>query len=339
MSAISQPSNKHRSPFWPLLLISLGLVWVLSNIGVLSGANLNMLFRLWPLVLIIIGLQLLVGGGRSNLGTWIGIVGVVLIVALVLVGPSLGWASSADVKTASYSEPLGDTTAAQIIISPSVAETVIQPLTASNVLFEANLRYLGEVEYSAEGGSEKVIEIKQPNQPVNVSFWDFGVFHSEQDLRWNIGLNPNVPLALDVNGGVSNARLDLAELDITRLNVNTGVGSIDLSLPATGSLYNVTLNGGTGSINVTVEAGAAVDFDIRGGVGSVTIDVPDDAAVRVDASTGVGGIDIPARFERISGDEDKFVGDEGMWQTANYENAESRITIHYDGGVGSFVIR
>jgi len=45
----------YRSLFWPIVLIGIGVVWLLGNLGILTGANLVVLFRLWPLVLIVVG--------------------------------------------------------------------------------------------------------------------------------------------------------------------------------------------------------------------------------------------------------------------------------------------
>jgi hypothetical protein len=88
-----------------------------------------------------------------------------------------------------------------------------------------------------------------------------------------------------------------------------------------------------------VEEGAAITFEISGGVGQVMVDVPSDAAVRVDASTGVGGIDVPANFARVSGDEESFVGEEGVWETEGFAEAGRQIIIRYDGGVGGLEVK
>jgi hypothetical protein len=44
-----------------VILIAVGIIWLLGNLGVLSAANILVLLRLWPLLLIVIGLDLLFG--------------------------------------------------------------------------------------------------------------------------------------------------------------------------------------------------------------------------------------------------------------------------------------
>jgi hypothetical protein len=330
-----------RSLFWPLVLIGVGVVWLLSNMGVLQPASISVLFRLWPLILIIIGLDILFGRRSSTLSTLIGLGGVALIILLMLVGPSLGWASSAEVKTAQFSEPVGDAAAATVVLDLSVGSTDVHALPDSRSLFEADLRYIGEVQFNVRGETTKTITLSQKdNTPQTINFWDFGFFNSsDQNLRWNIGLTPDVPINLTVNSGVSSSTLDLNGLKLTNLDINNGVGSLSLTLPAMDDSYNVSISGGTGSTSISVAEGAAIHFDIDGGVGSVTIDLPDNAAVRIDASTGLGSVNLPSNYVRQGGSDENFVGEDGVWQTAGFDRAEHQIFIDYNGGVGSFNVR
>src|SRR5258708_12249695 len=51
--------RRYRSYFWPAVLILIGIVALLVNSGVISTDRLNLLFDLWPVILIVIGLELL----------------------------------------------------------------------------------------------------------------------------------------------------------------------------------------------------------------------------------------------------------------------------------------
>lgn len=328
-----------RSLFWPLILIGVGVVWLLSNMNILQPASLSILFRLWPLILIVIGLDLLFGRRNPMIGTLLGIGAVILVVALMLVGPALGWAQNAEVKEGSYTAELDDAASANITLGLAVADTTIQSLDDSTLLFDATARYIGDIDFNESGTTEKTVTLSNRNTNAN-NFWNFGWFGSQPDLRWDVGLSKRIPLDLEVNSGVSNATLELADLKLTSLDVNAGVGNMNISLPAMqGEPYPVSLNSGTGQIEVDVATGAAINFVIKGGVGEVKLDLPDDAAVKVDASTGVGEINLPSSYTRISGDSEKFVGESGVWQTDNYEGADQRITIEFEGGVGGLTIR
>ncbi len=337
----SESPARQRWLFWPIVLISVGVIWLLGNLGVISGANLAVLVRLWPLVLIIIGLELLIGRNSPSLSALIGIGAVVLLVLLMLVGPSLGWAGNVEVKTASFSEPLGDASSASVNLSLGVADTAISSLSDSNNLISADLRYIGEVEFIAEGDREKVISLSQTDEGDEGPFNMFGfgwVFHDEE-LNWTIGLSPDLPIDLSINGGVGEANLDLSALQITNLNVSSGVGQLTLNLPATREPFEARLSSGVGEVDVTIPAGPDVTLDISGGVGETTIDVPDDAGVRLDAESGVGGVNLPSNFTRVSGDEDDFVGENGIWESEGFAEAGQQIIITFNGGVGSLNIR
>jgi hypothetical protein len=324
-----------------LILIGVGLVWLLSNLGILQPASIGVLFRLWPLILIVIGLDILFGRRSPRMGTLIGVGAVILIICLMLVGPSLGWVKSAEVKEANYTEAVGDTTSAHVSLNLSVAETTVKALSDDTKnLFEANLRYVGDLTYDVSGTSDKTITLREQNQSNNsVNFWDWNFWNSDQNLRWDIGLSKDVPVDLEVNAGVSSGTLDLKDLQLTGLHIISGVGSINLSLPGTPEVYNVDISGGTGSTNVTLEEGAAINLKIGGGVGSVTVDVPDGAAVRLDASTGVGSVNVPSEFVRVEGSGENVVGENGVWETSGYDTADRKINITYDGGVGSFTVK
>ncbi len=251
-----------RSLFWPLILIGVGVVWLLSNVGILQPTSLSVLFRLWPLILIVIGLDLLFGRRNPMIGTLLGIGAVVLVVALMLVGPALGWTQGAEVKEGTYTAELDDANSASITLDLAVADTTVKSLEDSNLLFNASVRYIGDIDFTESGTSQKIVTLSNRNTNAN-NFWNFGWFGSQPDLRWDVGLSKRIPLNLEVNSGVSNATLELADLQLTALDVNAGVGNMNISLPSMeGTSYTVNLNSGTGQIDVDVNSGAAIDFVI-----------------------------------------------------------------------------
>jgi len=52
---------KRTSLFWPVVLIGAGVILLLRNLGVLQNFDLQTLLRLWPLILVVIGLDLIFG--------------------------------------------------------------------------------------------------------------------------------------------------------------------------------------------------------------------------------------------------------------------------------------
>lgn len=335
-----QGRMEYRSLFWPLLLIGVGVIWLLSNMGVLSLASISVLARLWPLLLIVIGLDLLYGRRSPRVGALIGIGALALIIVLMLVGPALGWAADVDVKAASYEEPLEDASAARVTVGAGVGGVNVAPLRDSANLFEADIRYVGQVEFSAEGESERVVTLSQRGETsFNGGFLGF-LFNPDQQLDWNVRLNPDVPLDLNVSAGTGGLTLDLSDFPLlTRLRIDTGTGGMTVTLPAAESRYEAEISAGTGGGTIRIEDGASLDLTASAGTGGFTIDVPDGAAVRLVASTGTGGITVPAFLKRVSGEDNSFVGDSGTWETDGFTSASNPITIEFDGGTGGLTVQ
>jgi hypothetical protein len=333
------PKQETRSPsIWAFILIGLGVIWLLFQANILSGANLAVLFRMWPIVLIGFGLELLFGRGSRSLSLLIGLGTIVLLIALMVVGPSLGLAPNVEVKTAQYSEPIEDATSAQVNLDLSVGDSTIQAVSDSNNLIDADLRYVGEVDFRVDGATEKFVTLTSEND--NVQWFDFlGVSLSgseDDELQWNIGLTPDIPLDLRVNNGVGESIINLANLQITRFDYDSGVGSSTITL-ADGS-YAFDLNGGVGSATVIFPEGADITADVNAGVGAITLDVPDNAAVHLETTGGIGEISVPSNFNRISGGDDDLNRD-GVWETEGYSSADVRISITYNGGVGELTVQ
>lgn len=327
--------TRERSFFLPVLLIAIGGLWLLGNVGVLSIANLAMLARLWPLILIVLGAYILVKPRYEGIRSLIALGGIGLIVVLTLVGPALGGSRVAEAQAEHFSEAIKGAESASVRLDLAAADTTISPLTDSDELFSADIRYIGQLNFEVIGGPNRQIHLR--NEARNLQLFDFSGM-GDGSLRWDVGLNAAVPVNLTINGGAGSSALHLMDLNLTGLDYNMGAGSLDLELPGTELPYRVDLNGGAGSINITIEEGAALTLDIDGGAGSLDLDVPDDAAVRINGKTGVGSINVPAGYERISG-EDDFVGSDGVWVSPNWDGADRQIDIIYNGGVGSVTIR
>jgi len=329
--------HSNSTPFWAFILIAVGLVWLLAQANVLSTENLAVLFRLWPIILIAIGLNLLAGRGSQVLSLLIGAGTVILMLVLMVVGPSLGLGTNVDIRTAQYTEPLDETASAQLDLDLSVGSVTIKALTDSNQLIDADLSYIGDVNFDvARVGSEKFVTLTSENDSTQwYNFLGFSISGADDSrLRWNIGLTPDVPLDLRLQGGVGDNVFDLSGIQLSNFSLNGGVGGSTITLPD-GS-YTFTLNGGVGETRVNFTENAALDVIINGGVGGITLDVPDNAAVRLENQGGLGGVNVPGSFTRISGQDN-----DGVWETAGYSSSPSdeRITIQVDGGIGGLTVR
>lgn len=122
--------------------------------------------------------------------------------------------------------------------------------------------------------------------------------------EWNLKLSNKVPIELDVNTGASKTNLDLRGLDLKELDIEAGVGELNVNL------------GGSWS--------KSFDANIETGVGKTTVILPSDVGVKVNLSKGIGKANV---IDLISKGN-------GVYVNEAYENADVKITVNMDIGVG-----
>lgn len=296
-------NNPRHGLVGPILLIVVGIVLLLTQLGLWSLDWADLL-RLWPLVLILIGLDIMLGHTRAG-GSLLLLTGVVVVaLAVLLIAPPVAGRPAKD--QVSYSYPAAGIESATVRLEVGAAELDLRPLYTSPNLFQADVEYderRTRVDYSAEANNSRA-SITLRSETTQGVWLPFFQRFSEQ---WRVGLSPNVPLNLEVTAGVSTASLDLRNLHLNVLQLNAGVGDIHVRLPGRGD-YRVNMDGGIGALNIEVPAEIEARIRLDGGIGSVNID---------------------RRFER----QGRYYVSEG------YASAEQRVDIDIDGGLGSVTVR
>ena len=85
---------------------------------------------------------------------------------------------------------------------------------------------------------------------------------------WDLQLNKKVPVDLALHFGAGQARLDLASLQLRGVEVNMGVGQLDLDLREQPKhSYNVAIHGGIGEATVRVPRMPGIYAEAHGGIG------------------------------------------------------------------------
>ena len=238
-----------------------------------------------------------------------------------------------EVKSAELSAPREGATSARIEIDFSVGSASVTALAAdSDKLFEAQINYIGEYAFEISGGAERVVSLRQKGRFPR----DIGrIIGKHKDLHWDIGLAPNLPYQLSMKGGIGETDIDLSNLLVDAIKLETGVGKVVLTLPAQDKSFAASIDGGVGKTDVVIPAGSGGKLNVSGGVGEVIVTVAADAAARLVADAGIGKVNLPESFTRVKG-EDHFVGVSGVWESADFAEADKQIYIDFNGGVGSF---
>ena len=342
---MTSPKNKqrqgHRSLFLPIILIGVGCIWLLANLGIISGEQLSVLGRIWPLFLIIVGIELLVGSKSRHLGTVIGLASVGLVILLLLLGPSLGlsgnwnfnigfWETVGDeaIQTEQFSEAIDDATSASVTFDLSFENLNIGALIDSNDLIEADIEYIGEMNFDVSGDTHKQIRLTENNLGRS--------YHGSRNLEWNVGLSSEVELelAFDVSSGEVHA--DLTDLQLSALDIELSSGDINIQTPNDASFDFRKVDVSSGNLTMVIGENTAFDVKVDVSSGSVTFDVADNAAVQVNAtSISSGNVNIPDSYQRISGDD----GKEGIWESPSYSGSDAQIMIRIDLSSGNVTVK
>ena len=117
-------ARRRRGVFWPLLLIALGLLFLLQTMGFISGVSWLAIACLWPILLILIGLDIAFAG-RWPLATLAAEVVVIAAgLALVAYAPNL---RSSDRSSLGRGFSRADPPTVPIaVLSPDVAQCLSQ---------------------------------------------------------------------------------------------------------------------------------------------------------------------------------------------------------------------
>lgn len=311
------PRNRPRSFFWPILLISAGVLFLLSNLGIVDWSTWNLLWRFWPLILIAVGIDVLFGQ-RSSLGS---IISAFLI--LVLIGGAASavffaeqlpvldrFRESSPWKTSHIEQDLDGFESATIDIDWSSPPGYLGALNKSSLLIEGDLTYQGDLIFDVEPQGSQVDVQVDTRQTVN---WISIPFQSSPNARWDIYLSPEIILDLTLDSGSGSCEFDLSELTLEDLFLDSGSGSILLTLPK-GQSYTVKIDSGSGSVK---------------------IDIPEESGIRVRLDSGSGSFNPGSDFGLVSGERN---GD-GTWESANYKTAQHTIEMVIDQGSGSISFR
>jgi hypothetical protein len=315
------PRPRHRRPpslFWPIMLIGAGVVLLLVTLGYLPDLSWGVIWRLWPLLIVALGVDLLIGR-RSVIGAIISaVLIIVLISVIVLVAlfaqniPGLSdWIQPPEFQTRHVEYSLTGVEQATVYIDWTSVPGYLSPLEDSPNLIEGDVDYLGELTFdvSARGGRANVkLDTRFTGSWFGI--WPFG---DQSDKRWDVGLSPDVPLDLTLDAGSGPCDFDLAGLQVSGLVLDAGSGPVDLALPS----------------------GSTFDAKIDGGSGPISIVLPRNVGARVELDSGSGPFSPDTRFELVRG---KRHGD-GTWETDNYLTAEHTITLEIDQGSGPITIR
>ena len=305
MEGKRESSARRRPPsvFWPVILITAGLLFLLDNLGMLH-VNFWELWRLWPILLILAGLDILLAH-RSWLGSLIVLVltlAVIASVVILLVAAPDVLGPSPSGGTERIAEPLDGAERADLEVNFAAGELTIGRLDDSSSLIE------GELKLATQKKPIWKIERSGSQASMNLGYRQGEAFQgwNEGDV-WALRLSPKAGFSLHVDVGAGGATLDLTGLAIRDLKVQAGAGQTTVVFPAEGQF----------------SAG------VNGGVGALVLEIPEGMAARLQIDRGLSAISVSDRFKK-----------EGQgYVTGDWATNENRVDIKVAVGVGVVTVR
>ena len=257
---------RYRSFFWPALLILAGVVLLLVNTGQIPVERLYQIVNLWPLILIVIGLELVI---RHSVHGSAGDIAAALVALVAVVGAATYIAVAPDpaaTHTLDASTQAGDVKQAAFEIDAGAATiTVTSDADIGGDLYRAHILYSGpkpEVDY--EDG--KLTISQQGNNLLALGGRRFVL-----DLK----LNQGVRWDAEMNTGATGDTIDLRRAQLTSLTLNSGAARHDITLGSASASVPIEINGGALTVHIHRPGGTPVTVDLSGGAVSLTADGKD----------------------------------------------------------------
>jgi hypothetical protein len=252
--------------FWGLVVIVLGVLFLAANLGWIDVGFVLSLWRLWPLILVVIGLNLLLGDRNRSLAA-------VLTILVVAGGLGIAWAGwhsggsavfgGGTVTTTPITQPADPAvTSGSALISVGGAEVVIhgQPAGSSLVVGAFKTSRTPKISQTVTSGAYNLSVGTEGQGGIWILPWTGA---GSQRERLELGLSPGVPWTLRVDGGATKTEIDLTTVQLKDLRVDAGASSVRVVVgPTVVAGAQLTVNGGAGSYHVTIPRDLRVNLTL-----------------------------------------------------------------------------
>ena len=221
------------SVFWAIMLILIGGLLLLDNLGIIDA-------DIW----LLIGPLLLIG-----LGIWI----------------IYGMAAHKNPPVEHRAVALDQASQARVRFRHGAGRLSVQSGTAPGNLVEGD--FGGGVVVDSKSAKEQLeVTLRVPSQSFS---WLWGPGAS---LDWEVRLARDLPLELDFETGAGENRLDLSDLLVTDLRFNSGASATEVTLPAAAGKSRAEFKTGVASLRVRLPQGVAARIRTSGGLSNVSVD-------------------------------------------------------------------
>jgi cell wall-active antibiotic response 4TMS protein YvqF len=301
----------------PLILIFLGAVFLLQNTGYLPPNFWLNLWKLWPLVLVLVGIELLL----AHRVPWLALAGlaaVVLVLGSITMGMGItpGSGPTSTAASTSTQTDLGGANQAAVTVRFGAGQLDLGPIEQPSQNALASMTYQGPPQlapkprYTLVSGGVGQLEY-QSTAREGPPFVPFVNGQNADAARMQLNLAPTVPIAsLNVQTGATDARLDLSSLRVATLDMSIGAATAWVRFPEAAGLTTGHISGGASTITLEVPQGVAAQIQHHGGLSTLNID--------------------QTRFPQVS---------ESVYRSTDYDTATNKVDLVIETGVTTVTVR
>jgi hypothetical protein len=263
------PARHYRGFFWPAVLILAGVVALLTNAGLISTNRLALLTDLWPLILIVIGLEIMARRGLQGAAGDVAAVLIVLIaaggaIAYVALAPNPGATHTLDTAA-----DVNGLTHAALEMDVGAATITVTSITSTTGELVQRQLYSAHIEYS---GRKPDVSLDRSNGTLRISQGNNGFAFQARHFKLDLQLTSEIPWTITSNGGASTETYSLAAVHVRSMDINTGASREEITLGSPSGAVPITINGGALTVHIHRPAGVGASVKVSGGAISLDFD-------------------------------------------------------------------
>ena len=305
---------------WGVVLLFIGSILLLDNISNIDF-HWQSVFHMWPIVLIVIGINFLVP--RRGIGSLITIVVTVLAVSFLTyqgIRPSTGSHWTEEELDWDMAEPQDQQEPAK-----GVSGTFTHDYDST--ITEAYLSiHGGAIAYEITDPTNQLFRAQAINTLGSHHLTNTTNGHSAH-LVFSMKNSRNNDW--DTDGNKNETSIQLNANPVWHINLEMGAGSADFDLTHY-KVSSLTFEGGAASFHARLGMPLQeTTINTESGIADIELEIPNAAACRIVIDSGLSSKDFPGFSKQ----------DDGSYTTDNFTETTNHFTVHLKGGLSSFSVK
>lgn len=298
----------YRKIFWGLLLVTIGVLFILKNTGVLFFSW-HTILHLWPVILILWGISII------PVKDWIKLVLSLITVVIAFFAIQQYVPKEKHDWNFEWNDK-NDREAGNEDNIESYSNIMSEDYDSTTKIAELKLN-IGVGNFVIKDTTNKLIEVKHDNNNANYS-----MTAKVEDSLTTIDLSLEKGEFNDGNIK-NNVNLKLNSLPIWDMDLNVGAAEVDFDLSGL-KTRNLEIKGGASDIDLKLGGNLpASDVKIEAGAASITIRIPESVGCEIISNTFMSSKDFKG-FTKIGNQQ---------YQTPNFNSSTNKIKIDLQAGV------